>query len=68
MFGFPGETVLNYSASRIFRTIIEGHLSANSYAYYTSKEMKRRTTLICYSYNCPAKVKTKKDVIDLRIL
>jgi hypothetical protein len=68
MFGFPGETVLNYTSGISFITITEEILSANSYVYYTSREMNKRTILICYSYNCPAKVKTKKDVIDLRIL
>lgn len=68
MFGFPGETVLNYTSRISFITISEEILSANSYGYYTSKQMNKRTILICFSYNCPAKVKIKKEVIDLRIL
>lgn len=35
MFGYAGETVLNYTSRISFITISEEILSANSYGYYT---------------------------------
>lgn len=67
MFGYLEETALNCYNDRLTKLSI-GDLIANTVVIFLKRKDEYNKILICYSHNCPAKVKTKYEVIATKIL